>query len=273
MGVIEDRIFETEFGVTRAEAEALEREFNSVDSQTQSRIKKRISDRGLNPNAEGALLKELITLKGEFGDTSFGDIFTTIDEQDVADGGGVDDADVLGETEGLTTEEIEDVIERERVLGEQFITGEEERRKQRRSDLSGLLTTSREQAFSENAPEILESLSSRGLLRSSAVGEELAGEQSRLQQISENFLSTQALSDVDAISGFKQGALGREIDLRRKGKEREFSLEDFGREASLARELAQLGVSSSREQSKADLTGSIFDLLGQLGGGFLAGRK
>jgi len=262
MASIQDTIFEQEFGVTVAEAQELEQEFGQLSPDKQNLITKRISDRGLNPDAQGLLLRELLDVKDEFGDISLLDITDTIEST----------PDPEADEDGGLFPELQPLLDEQRDISEEFISTEEEKKRVKLQELSALLTDARETAFAENTPDILESLGSRGLLRSSAVGEELASEKGRLQKESDRLLTMQGISDQDAISGFRESAVKSELGLLTAFQGREFSIEDFERSASLARELAKISASSQKSQSEAELTGGIFDFLGQLGGGWLAGR-
>jgi len=192
-----------------------------------------------------------------------------IDEGERTD---IDPDPEAAEDDGSLFPDLDPFLEEHRDIFEDFISTEEEKKRTKLQELSSLLTGARETAFAENAPDILESLGSRGLLRSSAVGEELASEKGRLQKESDRLLSMQGIADESAISGFRESAVQSEIGLLTAFQGREFSKEDFERSASLARELAKIGASSQKSQSQAELTGGIFDFLGQLGGGWLAGR-
>lgn len=171
--------------------------------------------------------------------------------------------------EAKTRKAIQDLIDRERELSGTFEAQETERRQERLRNLGSILAGQREQAFNRAAPGIMEDLSARGLLHSSALGEELAGEQSRLARQSELELMRQALQDTDVLAGIRGGALGREIELGRAGQERVFSLEDFEKQAALAREIAQIQASAQETAAQQNLLGNVLGAGATLGSAFL----
>ncbi|KKM17812.1 hypothetical protein LCGC14_1671990 [marine sediment metagenome] len=245
----------------------LQRIFNSLGIAGQNTIRDLITVRGGNPADSQLVLRTVASLdvKGE-------GITGIINQaQEIINTAPQDARDRLNVPDEVddTRSAFDEFLETQRGLTEEFITGEEERRRLRRGELSGLLSEQREAAFDVNAPQILEQLESRGLFTSeSTVGTSFAREQGRLQQISENILSQQALSDIDVIGGFRQGALGREIGAEEAFLERGFSIEDFERTAGLARTLAEIQASSQARTDKFGLTGDIFNFLGLIGAGF-----
>lgn len=165
-------------------------------------------------------------------------------------------------------EEIESFIDNLMGRGENLIGELRTGRESRRGELAGLLAGERERVFSEEAPWILEQLSQRGLLHSSATGEALTKEQSRLQQISEEVLGKQELTDLDYEQDLMKSLFGMETDIRTAGIEREFSLEDwekyktfaeeqFGRESDLAKEIANMQANAMSSSSKTSMWGDI----------------
>jgi len=146
----------------------------------------------------------------------------------------------------------------------QIFQVQEQQREQRLGDLASFLGQEETRRFEEAQPQIEESLNTRGLLRSSALGEALASERGRLEQETQAALLGQGLSDREAaILGVEQIAQPR-IQSQQAGLERFFSLEDIERESKLARDLAELGVPHVPSQS-----GGGFSLGGALGGGLL----
>jgi len=123
-----------------------------------------------------------------------------------------------------------------------------------------LLSRQRGQAFEQFVPQAAEQLQTRGLLQTSELENVLGREQARLQQESENILggariagTQQEISDINRILTQRQG-------LQQSGLERRFSIQDFEREAGLARELGAqvtptVGGSGSRLAGAA--TGAV----------------
>src|SRR6185295_9036089 len=93
--------------------------------------------------------------------------------------------------------------------------------------LNTLLGTEANRQFDLSQPGIYESLNSKGLLGSSAVGEALAKEKANLEGQREFTLGQAQLGGLDAIRQIQTGGLSRQ-----------FSLEDFNSQANLAREIA-----------------------------------
>lgn len=110
-------------------------------------------------------------------------------------------------------------------------------RAQRLTDLQALLTKQNDRQFSENAPGVYEDLNSRGLLRSSALGDALAKERAKLEAGTAEQFAQQGLTDRDAdISGIDK-ILQSTQSFQTSGLERKFTLEDFNRESDIARTL------------------------------------
>lgn len=100
-----------------------------------------------------------------------------------------------------------------------------------------LLATQRGQAFEQFVPQAAEQLQTRGLLQTSELENVLGKEQGRLQQETESLLgqariagTQQEIEDINRILAQRQG-------LQQSGLERRFSLQDFEKQARLAREL------------------------------------
>ena len=120
-------------------------------------------------------------------------------------------------------------------------------RGERLEELRSLLASEEERQFGLSQPGIEESLQSRGLLRSSALGTELSRERGRLSGISQAGLAAQSLADREAELQGISDILGGRQQLQTSGLERRFSIEDFEREAQLARGLgAEVAPSVSR---------------------------
>jgi len=181
--------------------------------------------------------------------------------------------ETTGKDPYATPDEIQSLIDKEKGLTDKFITEEGDRRSARLKELSGILGGQRDEAFAENAPGIYEDLSSKGLLHSSATGQALSKEKGRLQSLSDAAISTQALSDQDVLSQFRQGAMQRELGLYEGGLERQYSIEDWTKSAGLQRELAQMNASAMKSaantQGKYDMWGNIISAGATIGTGLL----
>lgn len=152
--------------------------------------------------------------------------------------------------------------------GEEFVSGISAERTSRLEDLAGLLEREREEAFDISRPEILEDLERRGLLHSSAVGEEFARERGRLTRESENILRRQALQDVDFEQQLLSDLLGRELGATetgvRAGADIETSvlprirgLGDFRLQADLAQSRADQEAARRTSAQKRGLFGQL----------------
>lgn len=110
-------------------------------------------------------------------------------------------------------------------------------RDERLRDLAGLLSAEEERKFEATTPLIAESAQSAGLLRSSALGEALARERSNLAAQSAFELARVGLEDRDLeVQGIQDILANRQL-LQSQALERAFSIEDFEREAQIARDI------------------------------------
>jgi hypothetical protein len=163
--------------------------------------------------------------------------------------------------------------------GKSFLEGIKGEREKRYSDLASLLSGMSDRAFDENNPAILEDLSARGLLHSSAVGDSLAKERARIQQTTQDTLRMQALSDLDyeqnlaksleeRLYGLKTTGLDAFKGYNDAGLQRAFSLTDFYAQGRQAKQLAQMQAEAMQESAKTQMYGS---LLGMGAGALISG--
>jgi hypothetical protein len=167
--------------------------------------------------------------------------------------------------EAKKDKDLEDYINTQKDLGETNLAKTKAERADRRSKLATQLAGMRDTAFKENVPGIQEGLSSQGLLHSSALGTELAKEQGRLQTRSEELMNTQELSDLDYEQMLRSGILGEELATRTASMNRDFSLQDWSRNAALAREIAKMQADSADKTSKNNIWSSLIGAGSQLG--------
>lgn len=140
---------------------------------------------------------------------------------------------------------------RQRLQAEGDAATAKTRRGEALNELAGLLGKQADEAFDTNRAAILEDLNARGLLRSSAVGHEFARERSRQKQVSENIISTQAISDRDAdLNALLQAGAGQR-QFQTAGLERQFGLEDLSRSQAFALQMAEL----TKPQAKGKTSG------------------
>ncbi len=194
--------------------------------------------------------------------------------------GGFDESKILAEAE-MAKKLREDTFHQQRDMRQRYM-----------SDLSGVLQKQQDAQLSEETPEMLEELNSRGVLASSGVGnalsqrkKELATNTSlRLAEMGIN-QDNAAVADLGSIENSyltgREGALGRR-----------FSLEDFDRQFRAGKELGAEGIPQiSQPSGKGSgalqgglggaATGAKFGapgaiaggILGAIGGGQLGGKK
>jgi len=142
-------------------------------------------------------------------------------------GAGRDEAKILAEAELA------------RNLQEKAFLAKKQERATSLQDLSKLLTQRSERQFAENSPAILEDLNSRGLLRSSALGDRFAKERGRLESGVQEQLALQGLADRGVSLAESTGITDQFLGGRQSALQRRFSLEDFARQTSAAKLLGQ----------------------------------
>ena len=174
--------------------------------------------------------------------------------------------DPLRQQEFLTEAQrtIEDFGRRQEEQLRQTFQVQEEQRSSRLDELSNFLSGAQERRYAEAVPGIQEQLNTQGLLRSSALGDALAGDRSRLEELTQESLLQQGLADREAsILGVEQTIAPR-LSAQTAGLERRLSLEDMTMEQALARELAAAGQPYVTQQRNP--TGLQTGLQGALGG-------
>lgn len=110
-------------------------------------------------------------------------------------------------------------------------------RASRLTDLQKLLTQQSDRQFQENSTGVYEDLNTRGLLRSSALGDSLAKERAKLEAANSDELAKQGLADRDQDVQGIANILAQTQSFQTSGLERRFTLEDFNRESEVARAL------------------------------------
>jgi hypothetical protein len=143
---------------------------------------------------------------------------------------------------------------RQRVQAEAEAAKAKEQRQTRLGELATLLATQADQAYDENSPKLLEDLNARGLFHSSATGKALAGEKTRQQQITQNLLAAQGLSDRDADIGSMEAIGKASRAFQTSGLSRDMSNDDRARAFTEALTLANM---SQPQNSGGGKGGSI----------------
>jgi hypothetical protein len=134
---------------------------------------------------------------------------------------------------------ILDETERARQYQLDLINQQSGDKEQARAEMAEILNQQMERQFSDQVPAYLEDLNTRGLLRSSALGDRLSTERSKMAAGVNEQLALQGIQDkygsIDALTGVGDQYLqGRQSALGRK-----FSLEDWARQMQASKELGQ----------------------------------
>lgn len=133
---------------------------------------------------------------------------------------------VAGKDEGKLLAEAELQKQLRGQTNDQQTTG----RKAMLDELSGVLQKQQAGSMSDMMPGVYEDLNSRGLLRSSALGEKVGLEAGKLTRQTSEQLALQGIQDrnktIDNLGSIEEGYLG----ARGTAMQRRFSLEDFDRQ-------------------------------------------
>lgn len=113
------------------------------------------------------------------------------------------------------------------------------KRQQYMSDLTGLLNQNAQKQMSEATPGIYEDLNSRGLLRSSAVGDALATKSKSLQADVANKLGQYGVQGETADLGNLTNIQSTYNAARDSALGREYSVEDYNRQVQTGKELGE----------------------------------
>lgn len=140
---------------------------------------------------------------------------------------------------GRDVSTILDETERARQMQMDLWNQQQQMKAASRSELAELLNQQMERQYSEQVPGYLEDLNTRGLLRSSALGDRLAQERSRMGAGVNEQLALQAIQDqyggIEGLGGIQESYLqGRQGALGRR-----FSLEDYARQMEASKALGQ----------------------------------
>jgi hypothetical protein len=151
---------------------------------------------------------------------------------------GMGNIDVSGQG-GVDIKKILDETERARQTQMDLWNQQQSMKENTRRSLAETLNSQMDRQFNDQMPSYLEDLNTRGLLRSSALGDRLATERSKMSAGVNEQLALQAIQDqyggTDALTGITDQYLkGREGALSRG-----FSLEDWARQMQASKELGQ----------------------------------
>jgi len=120
-------------------------------------------------------------------------------------------------------------------------------------EYADLVSQQQNRMLDENAPALYEDLNTRGLLRSSELGNAMGRERAKAAAVLQEQVGMQGLTDRDAYIRSLEDANTNYIQGRSGGIQRRFSLEDFARQASVAKDtgLALQPISTGTPSSKA----------------------
>lgn len=144
--------------------------------------------------------------------------------------------------------------QREQDAIRQLAQEQETRNATRRTQLADLLTKRADTLFSEQMPSIAEDANAKGIYTGTGFSDALAREKRSLAGDVSNTLAMQGLSDIDSTNSLEQNALNRRLGLEESGLSRNFSLQDFARQATMAQ---QLGAVSEPASGKGGGSGAI----------------
>lgn len=111
-----------------------------------------------------------------------------------------------------------------------------EERAQMLQEYADLIAQQQNRMLDENAPALYEDLNTRGLLRSSELGNAMSRERAKAAAILQEQVGLQGLSDRDAYIQSMEGASDNYLGGRSGAIQRRFSLEDFARQAQVAKD-------------------------------------
>ena len=134
---------------------------------------------------------------------------------------------------------ILDEAERARQMQTDLLTQQGVGREANRKQMAELLNQQMERQFSDQVPGYLEDLNTRGLLRSSALGDRLSTERARMGAGVNEQLAMQALRDSETGIQGMGGIQDQYLQSRQGAMGRRFSLEDYARQTQASKLLGQ----------------------------------
>lgn len=144
-----------------------------------------------------------------------------------------------GGAAGQDVASILDEAERAKQLQLDLLNSQQGMRDKTRAELAQILNDQMDRQFNDQMPSYLEDLNTRGLLRSSALGDRLATERAKMAASVNEQLALQGITDqyggIDALTGVND----QYLKSRQAGLSRRFSLEDWARQMQASKELGQ----------------------------------
>lgn len=136
-------------------------------------------------------------------------------------------------------------------LAQQALDARASQRKKYLTDLSGILQQQQDQAFREDNPAIQEELNSKGLLRSSELGNALARELKSLQGTTSQQLAKYSTDSEMADLNDLKGIQDSYNQARNSALQRQFSVEDYNRQIDASIRLGQEAGKLTPNQGKS----------------------
>lgn len=139
-----------------------------------------------------------------------------------------------------------------KLQNEQAGTSKAEREKML-NEYAALISQQQNRMLDENAPALYEDLNTRGLLRSSELGNAMGRERGKAAAILQEQVGLQGLTDRDSYIKALEGSTDNYLTGRSGAIQRRYSLEDFARQAAVAKDtgLALAPISTGTPSSKA----------------------
>lgn len=189
-----------------------------LPSQYQEQVRESLLPPGLTPEQKQAYLKE-IPQDIQFGSDQY----------------------------NLEKEGIRQRIQQEETLGKQ-----KSARESMLSELTSLLNKNAETQFDRAIPQIAEAANTAGIYRSTGFGEALAKQRKQLEEDTATTLGKTRLelqnADINTLADITSNAQG----FQTAGLQRQFSLDDFEKQAAYARELAEASKPQEKGKTKTE---------------------
>lgn len=182
-------------------------------------------------------------------------------------GGGTQDSTLQGGAFSISPEQLEAEKLAIENLGRsqydknlQFVEKDQSTRASARDALAQALTRQAQSSFQSSLPDTLEDLNSRNLLNSSGVGQEIARQQNKIATDIANQVGVIGAQDIDLASQQRAAALAGLQGTETSGLQRQFSLEDFIRQANVAKSIGAQMAPQSPSGKAGALSGGVSGL-------------
>lgn len=162
------------------------------------------------------------------------------------------DIDIQDDRFDIEREGIRQGLQLENLLNE-----ERGRRAESLGSLSDLLTRQADAQFSLDTPRIREDANAAGLFRTTGLAEALADRRKQLAEQTGFKLGEAGLLDRAADIDAARGVLANTQGFQSSGLQRNFSLDDYQREALLAQSLARMATPSQPRSGGGKVSGAL----------------